>query len=72
MEKLNNLAKRYPNLEVIYASDDEGNGYNYVSYEPSIGYFDKEDGEYEAFSNSITTDEEVQLTEDLCNVVCIN
>ena len=30
------LAKKHPNLEVAYASDDEGNSYNYVSYQPDV------------------------------------
>lgn len=50
-------AKGHGECEVIYARDDEGNGYQPVSYEPSRGYFDGED--YDS------------MNED-ANVVCIN
>ena len=33
---INELAKKHPHLEVAYASDDEGNFYNYVNYQPSV------------------------------------
>ena len=69
-ELINKIANRYPNLEVIYSKDDEGNDFQEVIYEPSIGYF--EDNEYSAFSNSITTDENVILNEESCNAICIN
>ena len=29
------LAKKHPDIEVAYARDDEGNGYDYVQYKPS-------------------------------------
>jgi len=32
------LAKKHPNLEVAYASDDEGNRYGYVNYMPSVSH----------------------------------
>lgn len=69
-ELINKIANRYPNLEVIYSKDDEGNDFQEVVYEPSIGYF--EDNEYSAFSNSVTTDENVILNEESCNAICIN
>lgn len=45
---ISKLAKRYPNLEVVYAVDDEGNGYLPVVYAPSVmtvgvGYDEKEE-----------------------------
>ena len=40
--KIAKLAAQHPNLEVWYASDDEGNQYNKVNWEPSIMNFDKE------------------------------
>lgn len=35
-EHITALSKKHPNLEVAYARDDEGNGYDYVQYKPSI------------------------------------
>ncbi len=64
-EKLNKLAEENPeadNMQVIYSKDDEGNGYQNVSYSPGLGKF--EHGEY------MSAD---QLTdEDKPNAVCIN
>lgn len=63
-------------LEVMYASDSEGNGFKLVDFEPSICYRRKdEDGEY--FSDSlydsddIDEDEELHI-EDFVQVVVIN
>jgi UDP-N-acetylglucosamine 2-epimerase len=33
------LAKQYPNVEVVYSSDDEGNIYQKVNYDGTMGYF---------------------------------
>ena len=33
---INELAKKNPKARVIYASDEEGNSYNDVFYQPSI------------------------------------
>lgn len=41
-KKITELAAQYPNLEVWYASDDEGNNYSKVNWEPSVVNFDKE------------------------------
>ena len=46
LEELNKIVKEKPeSLEwkVVYAKDDEGNGYQTVSYLPSYGSFDGED-----------------------------
>ena len=32
---INTLAKRYPDVDVIYSCDDEGNAYSLVYYEPT-------------------------------------
>lgn len=34
------LAKKYPNVEVVYSSDDEGNSFQKVSFFPDAGRFD--------------------------------
>ena len=43
-EYIENLQAIYDisgNLEVIYATDDEGNDFNNVSHKPPVVYFDK-------------------------------
>lgn len=59
LENLNKLAKERPEtleFEVVTATDDEGNGYNLVNFDPSVGNF--EEGEYTA--------------EKPLNAVCVN
>lgn len=41
-EAIARLAAKNPNAEVVYAADDEGNRYESVHYEPSLGNFDGE------------------------------
>jgi hypothetical protein len=57
LEKLKPLVEANPDLEVITARDDEGNGYNPVVFDPSIGYFDNTD--YDS-------------TNEDANVLCLN
>ena len=39
------LAVKYPDLELVYATDDEGNGYCKVNFDPgTLGNF--QDGEF--------------------------
>ena len=47
LEALNQLVKDNPqalDMEVVYAKDDEGNGYQYVGYTPSEYQFISEGG----------------------------
>jgi hypothetical protein len=39
IRQLQEIAKKQPDAEVIYAADEEGNS-SPVFYEPSLGYFD--------------------------------
>jgi UDP-N-acetylglucosamine 2-epimerase len=59
IKKLQKLADKYPDVAVIYSSDDEGNGYSFVQYDPSVGEF--KNG-YE-FDNELVTE---------FNAVCLN
>ncbi|MCK5603684.1 hypothetical protein KAR91_17490 [Candidatus Pacearchaeota archaeon] len=59
-ENINELLEKRPetaDFDVVSASDDEGNGFNPVHYDPSTGWF--EDGE---FNTDTTVD----------NAVCVN
>ena len=65
---LKKLLKENPelaNAEVVYSTDDEGNGFSRVHYNPSIGHFDGE----EFRSKSDIEDEDEEETP---NAVCIN
>ncbi len=56
VKNLNQLLKDRPEaaeLEVVTAKDDEGNGYSFVRYEPSIGVYDGEDFSEEQKPNAI-------------------
>lgn len=63
---LQELKKEHGNVEVIYAADDEGNGYQKVFYKPTAGVF-KERGPLGQgnFETPNMTDEKI-------NVVCVN
>lgn len=60
---LNELVQNDPELLkciVVYAKDDEGNAFNPVEYEPTIGYY-HEDGTFETGTGG-----------DDPNALCIN
>jgi len=43
LAKIDNLVKEYPDAleyEVIYSVDDDGNEYNTVNFDPSVGVYD--------------------------------
>jgi len=42
---LQEICNKYPNLKVIYSSDEEGNNFDEVCYSPTIGKF--KNGEFE-------------------------
>lgn len=68
LEKLNKLAQNHPEIAdftVVSAKDDEGNGFNKVHYDPSIGVFDGWD--YMSTRNAEDGDEEIAP-----NAVCLN
>lgn len=45
-------------FEVVTSSDDEGNEFNAIHFEPSVGFFDEEDREFTEGSKA--------------NAVCVN
>ena len=69
IKNLQEIADKHPNLDVIYATDDEGNDYSLVSFTPTIGQFSK--GRY---SNGEWLPEEhfEEADEPTVNAVCIN
>lgn len=46
VENLKKLVRAYGDYKVVYASDDEGNGYQEVYYAPSVGFY--HNGEFRA------------------------
>ena len=68
LTELNKIAKKNPetlSMDVIYARDDEGNGYQQVSYKPSKGFYDGDE-----FTGEAQFEEE-EITEKP-NAICIN
>lgn len=63
-EQISMLAKEYPDLEVFYAIDEEGNGFKPVHYEPAVGMMAQE--------SFYTMKEAEQITGSVINAVCIN
>lgn len=70
-EQLGSFISDHPEAleyKVIYAKDDEGNGYNSVNYKPSLGLWDLErDGDF-----TIVEYFEENEIEGSPNAVCIN
>jgi hypothetical protein len=36
IKELQAISKKHPNIEVAYSSDDEGNRFDYVQYNPAV------------------------------------
>jgi len=75
LEKLNAFAKENPEslgFVVVSSSDDEGNSYNKVHYDPSLGHYDGEyNGDWHSEEN--IKDEPEEYEDDIkLNSVCIN
>lgn len=67
LEKLQELYETYGDLELIYSSDDEGNEYNTVNYEPSLANYIASD------RGVIHEDDLEEFNEsDYQKVICIN
>jgi len=71
LESLNKLAKDHPeslDLDIIYASDDEGNSFNPVNFTATMGHV-LEDGDgyilHRSDINSLDEDQSI-------NAVCLN
>lgn len=75
LENLNKLAEENPetlDMTVVYAKDDEGNGFQEINYAPSIGNFDHEyHGEFSSQEN--IAEEPEEYPEDIeMNAICVN
>lgn len=57
IKNLQSIKKKHGDLDVIYAKDDEGNGFNQIIYDPSVGKF---------------INREFEQTEDNPDSVCVN
>jgi hypothetical protein len=68
IEKLTKFAEEDPQrleMEVVYASDDEGNKYTPVYYNPSEGHFDNDGG-------FMSDKKDLEDGDYKINAVCIN
>ena len=57
IKELQKIAEKYPEAQVVYSADEEGNDFFLVEFEPTIGYFD---------GNTFSQDETT------INAVCVN
>ena len=62
-EMLNKLAETYPDVDVVYARDDEGNDFQTVNYCPNIGFYESRE-----FRQYDPDDEDTIII----NAVCLN
>ena len=68
---LQSLEKKVGDVELIYATDDEGNCFNTVSYSPGIKYVPKDDLDSGSIDGMNVYDESIN-DENNVAVVCIN
>ena len=61
------LAAKYPNAEVIYSSDDEGNDFDKVVFSPTLGNYKSRDEFVPENQFKDYEDEKLKV-----NAVCIN
>lgn len=70
------LAKQYPDAEVVSSSDDEGNSYQKVNYDGTMGYFEGDyRGEFYSEQNVKDAPEEecyADVVGKNPNAICIN
>lgn len=65
IKTLNELVKKYPNIDVVCAGDEEGNSYQRVQFLPTLGFYDGTD-----FTSENVWDEDDGELE--INAICIN
>ena len=59
-EAILKLALHYPDAEVVYSCDDEGDRFSFVNYEPTTGKYYEDESEFDSD------------TEGSINAVCVN
>lgn len=70
IEQLQGIVKENPeheNLSVIFAKDDEGNGFGFIGYAPSLGNIN-DDMDFTQVENFSDIDEDDRII----NSICIN
>lgn len=68
---LNKMAEENPDIlefEVITSKDDEGNGFDKVIYDPSVGHFDPDDRDFTPIEDM----EEYHEGSETELVICVN
>jgi len=65
VKELQEILKDYPDVYIVYARDDEGNGFQEVYFTPTLGWWDKVDKEFTGL------DEDLERTDNV-NAVCVN
>lgn len=72
IEHLNKIASENPEalkMDLIYATDSEGNGFEPIFYKPSLGLYDPSK---KKFIGKSSNPEEHGFEEDSYEVICIN
>lgn len=74
IKNLEKALKEFGDREVIYAIDDEGNGYQKVYFSPSFGFVEgiEENNRFDDFINSDEDLEEYGIKKEDFNAICIN
>ena len=77
MMSLNTQIKLDPTIlerELMYVKNDEGNDYNLISFEPTLGLYDGNEREYISEDDILADDElyDNDNFKDWIKVICIN
>ena len=67
IKNLSGFMEKYGDLECWYASDDEGNAYHKVYFEPGLMCVDKYDGNVYTLEDA----EEMEISSEDYKVVCV-
>jgi hypothetical protein len=70
--KINEMAELYPNAEVIYSADEEGNRFGKVFFTPSVGRYDEIEEEFIPYDAKHKFLDKIKENKFDVNAVCIN
>ena len=71
IESLQKVLKKHGNVDVVYSIDDEGNGFEKVHFDPTVGFFN--DGDFVDTQNvKEYPDDYEHLVGKAPNCVCVN
>jgi hypothetical protein len=76
LQKLVELHPELKEVQVVTSKDDEGNGFNIVHFDPSVGLYNKSDKDFAQFKNysenKLANGNKSYLNGEEIKAVCVN